>query len=79
MEINQDTGVIRANNNIVLLDDSNYRLLKPDKRTQALKRNHKGPKNVVKKKICQLDFDYMPMEARAKVYWLIVAGLAILV
>jgi hypothetical protein len=79
VEIDNDTGVIRANNNIVALDDSHFRLLKPDKGNKGIKRNHKGPRNVVKKKICQLDFNCMPMEAKAKVYFLIVAGLAIIV
>lgn len=79
VEIDPDTGVIRANNNIVLLDDSKYRLLKPDKGNKGIKRNYKGPRNMERKKIKHVDFDFMPFESRLKVYWMITAGTAVLV
>jgi len=76
VEHNQSSGVIRASNPIVTLDDSKYRLLKSDGLTDLPSNDSDPPIDQRVLKIDQTLWDFMEPEKRVPLYYRIINGTA---
>lgn len=75
VEYVERTGVIRANNKVVALDDNLYRNLKQDK-NEPLPQRDVNPPGLVVLEVPAYQFQFMEIDKRMNIYWRIIEGTA---